>query len=231
MKFRRKSEPTQGKPIQGKPDEQPDTAPTPDAVSPDDVSPDDVSAEPPTPGTSGPYDESEVAGDGVERIDLGSLLLAPSAGRELRLQVDESSGAVQSVLLAGADGALELQAFAAPRGGDLWAEVRPQIQEDVERRGGTVEEREGRFGTELVCQIPIQNPDNKPLVQPSRIVGVNGARWMLRGTFLGRPAIEPEGVQDWEDLLAGVVVRRGAEAKPVGEPLVATLPDNVKRVG
>ncbi len=61
----------------------------------------------------------------MQRLDLGSLLITPEPGRELRLQVDERTQAVQAVLLAGSDGALELRAFAAPRNGDLWSEVRP----------------------------------------------------------------------------------------------------------
>ena len=85
----------------------------------------------------GPLDSEElVADDGVERVDLGSLLIAPEPSRELRLQVDEASGAVQSVVIAGPDGALELRAFAAPRNGDLWSEVRPQIAAEVARGGG-----------------------------------------------------------------------------------------------
>ena len=180
--------------------------------------------------TDGPFDESQVADDGVQRVDLGSLLIAPSEGRELRLQVDEASGSVQAVMLAGQDGALEMQAFAAPRNGDLWGTVRPQIQADITGRGGQAEEREGRFGTELVCKVPVKKPDGTVGLQPSRIIGVNGERWMLRASFLGRPALQPEEAGDWEDALAQVVVRRGAGAMPVGEPLPATLPDQARRV-
>jgi hypothetical protein len=53
---------------------------------------------------------------------------------------------------------------------------------------------------------------------------------MLRASFLGRPALEPEEAGDWEDALAQVVVRRGAGAMAVGEPLPATLPDQARRV-
>ena len=81
---------------------------------------------------TGPFDADSVP-DEVQRVDLGSLRIAPSPGRELRLQVDEQSGEVQSVLLAGANGAMELRAFAAPRGGDLWSEVMPQLAADVAR--------------------------------------------------------------------------------------------------
>ena len=54
-----------------------------------------------TESPGGPYDADDVADDGVERVDLGSLLIEPEQGRELRLQVDEASGNVQSVVLAG----------------------------------------------------------------------------------------------------------------------------------
>ncbi|MBS2938156.1 DUF3710 domain-containing protein [Nocardioides sp. J2M5] len=178
----------------------------------------------------GPYDVSDVEGDGVERADLGSVLVPPIADRELRLQVDEASGEVRAVMLAGPDGACEFQAFAAPRGGDLWSTVRPQIAEDIARRGGTAEEREGRWGTELVCQLPVQRPDGTAATQPSRIVGVNGARWMLRASFLGRPAVEPDAVPEWDDALAQIVVSRGEHAMPVGEPLPVRLPDDARRV-
>ena len=179
---------------------------------------------------AGPYDADDVADDGVERVDLGSLLIQPEQGRELRLQVDEASGNVQSVILAGPDGAIELRAFAAPRNGDLWSEIRPQIAADMAQRGGTATEREGRFGTELVCQVQVQRPEGGTATQPSRIVGINGPRWLLRATFLGKPAVETEGVEDWEDTVTKVAVRRGAQAMPVGEPLPVILPEQARRV-
>lgn len=179
---------------------------------------------------TGPFDADDLPEDGVERVDLGSLLIAPQDGRELRLQVDEASGQVQSVMLAGADGALEMRAFAAPRNGDLWAEVRPQIAAEMSQRGGTATEREGRFGTELVCQLTVKKPEGGTAVQPSRIVGINGPRWLLRATLLGKPALEVDDDSVWLDSLEQVAVRRGAHALPVGEPLPLVLPDQARRV-
>ncbi len=184
----------------------------------------------PVDPTGGPFDASQVEDDGIDRADLGSVLVPPIADRELRLQVDEQSGQVRSVMLAGSDGACEFQAFAAPRNGDLWSDVRPQIAEDMARRGGTTTEREGRWGTELVCQMPVKRPDGTDATQPSRIIGINGDRWMLRASFLGRPALDPDNTADWEDALAQVVVRRGEQAMPVGEPLPVRLPDDARRV-
>jgi len=180
---------------------------------------------------SGPWDSDDVPDDGLDRVDLGSLRVAPREGAELRLQVDEASGEVQSVMLAAEEGALELRAFAAPRNGDLWSEVRPQIAADISRHGGTAGERPGRWGTELVCQMQVVLPDGTQAMQPSRIIGVNGARWLLRATFLGQPAVEPDGAQDWEDALSSVVVHRGTHAMPVGDALPLSLPDDAERLG
>ncbi len=218
MKFRRKAEPTP-EPAESTAETTPGTTPDTTAAAPAGGAP-----------ASGPFDASQVAGDGIERADLGSVLVPAIAGRELRLQVDEKTGQVRAVMLAGSDGACEFQAFAAPRNGDLWSEVRPQIAEDMVRRGGQTTEREGRWGTELVCQMPVRRPDGTTATQPSRIIGINGDRWMLRASFLGRPALEPEATSDWEDALAQVVVRRGDHAMPVGEPLPVKLPDDARRV-
>ena len=211
MKFGRKSTPA------------PD--PAPDREQPPEQTP-QTEAEPQT----GPFDADEVPDDGVARVDLGSMLVAPVQGSELRLQVDERTQQVQSVLLAGAEGALELRAFAAPRHGDLWSEIRPQLAADMARRGGTATEREGRFGPELVCQLTVKTPDGRTGQQPSRIVGINGSRWMLRATFLGKPAVDDETATSWEDALTQIAVRRGDEAMPVGDALPLTLPDEARRV-
>ena len=179
---------------------------------------------------TGPFDADDLdSTDG--RVDLGALLLLPVEGTELQLQVDEASGAVQSVMFAGPEGALELKVFAAPRNGDLWNEVRPQIAADLGKRGGTATEREGRFGTELVCQMPVTLPDGKSALQPTRVIGINGPRWLLRATLLGKPALEPDAGAAFEDALTTVAVRRGSHAMPVGDPLALTLPPDARKSG
>ncbi len=194
----------------------------------DDASPSGAAG--PEEPASGPWDLADVADDGVERVDLGSLLMQGEPERDLRLQVDESTGDVQSVLLAGQEGALDVRAFAASRNGDLWSEVRPRIAADMARRGGTATEQQGRFGTELACEVRVRTPDGGVGVQQSRVVGVNGPRWMLRATFIGKPAVDEEAAREWEEVLTRVVVRRGQHAVPPGEPLPVTLPENARRL-
>ena len=178
----------------------------------------------------GPYDADELPTGAaeVERVDLGSLLVAPVSGRELRLQVDETTGAVAAVLLTTDEGALELRAFAAPRNGDLWSEVVPQLEADIKARGGQCEQREGRWGTEVLCQLPVQLPDGQTGAQVSRMIGFNGPRWLLRATFIGRPAVDLEHAAEWEEAITGVVVRRGAHALPVGEALPIVIPPEAR---
>ncbi len=177
------------------------------------------------PTVTGPFDVDDLPDhDHVQRVDLGSMLVAPAEGLELRLQVDEDEEEVQAVVLAGPDGALELRAFAAPRGGDLWSEIRPRLAADYAQRGGTATEREGRFGTELVCQLTVRTQDGRTGTQPSRVIGVNGSRWMLRATLLGRPAQDVDAAGLWEDAIEKVVIRRGAQAMPVGAVLPLTMP-------
>lgn len=218
MRFRRKSDATDL-----------DTAPE-GAV--DEVADDDVEAPPagaPETTSAGPCDADDLPDDDVKRVDLGALLVTPVEGRDLRVQVDEKSGNVRSVVLAGKDGAVELRAYAAPRNGDLWSEVRPQIAADAARRGGTATEHDGPFGTELYCEVQVKTAEGKVGSQTSRVIGFNGPRWMLRATFLGRPARDPEALATWGSALAGVAVRRGAQAMPVGEQLPLSLPEDIRQ--
>ena len=175
---------------------------------------------------SGPYDSEDLphTAEG-ERVDMGSLLIAPEPGRELRIQVDEASGNVQSVVIAGPDGALELRAFAAPRGGDLWSEARPKIASEVAQAGGTATEREGPWGTELICEVGQRGGNT----QVTRVIGINGPRWMLRASLLGQPAAKPDEAGAWEDSIRKIAVHRGAQAMPVGESLPVVMPPQARR--
>ena len=175
---------------------------------------------------NGPYDSEDLPEGDDERLDLGSLLLRAQPNREVRLQVDEASGTVQSVVLAGPDGALELRAFAAPRNGDLWSEVRPQIAAEIAQAGGTATERIGPWGTELICDVGQRAGANRV----TRVIGINGPRWMLRCSLLGDPAVKPDDAGEWEDNIRAVAVHRGAHAMPVGEQLPVVMPPQARRV-
>ena len=187
-------------------------------------------AEPETAVPGGPFDITEVDVEERECVDLGSLLVTPVEPMELQLQVDEESGQVMAVVLVAEEGALELRAFAASRGGGAWDELRPRIAAEMARMGGTTDEQEGTFGTELMCMVPMETPDGEPATQPSRIAGHEGPAWLLRSTLMGRPALDNDLAGPWEETIRQVVVRRGREAMPPGAPLPLTLPPEARRL-
>lgn len=180
----------------------------------------------------GPWDSAEVDLDEEDptRIDLGGLVVKGKPGLELRLQVDEASQQIAAVLLVGPDGAVELRPFAAPRNGDIWSDVRKQIAAETARRGGTATEAEGPHGTELHVAMPATTPDGQAATQPSRVLGISGPRWLLRATFLGRPAVSPQADGELETALSDVVVVRGSAPMAPGEPLPLVMPNNARPV-
>jgi hypothetical protein len=177
----------------------------------------------------GPFDVADVDPQSTY-IDLGSLLVQPVAGLDLRLQVDEQSGAIMTVLLVAEEGVLEMRAFASSRGGDLWDEARREIAADTTRRGGTATEQQGSFGPELFCQVPVTGPNGESLIQPSRVIGHTGPRWFLRATLAGRPAQDADYAAPFEQALRTVAVRRGTEAMPPGEALPLRMPPEATRL-
>lgn len=179
--------------------------------------------------SDGPWDVSEVdiPEEDPTRVDLGSILVPRREGLELQLQVDQQTQQVVAIVLADAEGAVELRAFAAPRNGDIWDDVRSQIAAEVVRRGGTADEAEGPWGTELRVVLKVTSPEGKTGTQPSRVFGIPGPRWMLRATFFGRPALEPSETGTIERALKDVVVRRGGDPHAPGEALPLTVPSEL----
>jgi len=199
------------------------------------VAPDEATAEvqaPAGPRSRGPWDVSEVTVDeeGGDRIDLGSLLVTPHEGLDLQLQVDEASGQVIAVILAGETGAVELRAFAAPRNGDIWDSVRRHVAGEVARMGGTATEVEGPWGTEVKVSLTVTRDDGQRVQQASKVVGIPGPRWLLRATLFGRPAVEYDEAGDVETALRDVVVVRGGSPVPPGDALPLTMPPNAHRM-
>jgi Protein of unknown function (DUF3710) len=184
------------------------------------------------PRADGPWDVSEVdiPEDDESRVDLGSLLLTPRDSLDVQLQVDEASGQVAAVIMAGEEGAVELRAFAAPRNGDIWDDVRRQVAGEVARLGGTATEMDGPWGTELRVALTVALPDGQHAPQTSRVIGIPGPRWLLRATMFGRPAVEHDPDGDVERALRDVVVVRGGTPIPPGDPLPLTIPPTAQRL-
>lgn len=178
----------------------------------------------------GPFDVSEKAtAEGY--IDLGALRIAAAENLQLRLEVEERTKRVIAVTLDINGSNLQLQAFAAPRSEGLWDEIRSQIGGSVGSQGGTIEEREGEFGTELIAKLPAQTPDGRAGFRVARFVGVDGPRWFLRGVFGGAAAVDKAAAEPMERLFRSVVVVRGDHPLPPRELLPLRLPKDAAAQG
>jgi hypothetical protein len=201
--------------------------------------------------TAGPFEVAELSADEEleddhPRIDLGSIIVTPVPGSELRLQVNEAQEIVSAMLVLpvtapatnGAQpevvgsSALELSAYAAPRSGGLWAELRDEISAAAVEVGGSAELAAGPFGVELRRLLPVTTPDGEQGYQPSRMWVAEGSRWLLRGIVYGQAAIESD---DDDPAVAGVleafrevVVRRGDEAMAPGDLLPMSMPADLQ---
>lgn len=202
--------------------------------------------------TEGPFDVAEVedltGSPEAPRIDLGAMVITGFPGAELRLQMSEETQQIVSAMLVQGDSALEVGAYAAPRSGGLWSELRDEIMASAIEVGGSAALAEGPFGVELRRFIPVTTPEGEQGYQPSRMWVAEGPRWLLRGIVYGQAGLpEIELSEDLEtrqraeeeearreaqrdELLAAfrqIVVRRGDEAMAPGDLLPLTMPQNL----
>jgi hypothetical protein len=192
-----------------------------------DVTDGDVAAAGGFDRAQGPFDLAE-APRGDEHLDLGALRVLGVEGMQLRLEIDQEQQQVIAATAVLGDSSLQLQAFAAPRSGGLWAEIRDEIAGSVATRGGTAEVTEGPLGTELRTRMPSQDAAGRTVFAPARFVGVDGPRWFLRGVLTGRSAINDESAKPLLDLFRSTIVVRGTDPMAPRELLPLTLPQEAE---
>ncbi len=181
------------------------------------------------PHQAGPWDASDEF-PGSERIDFGSLQVPVSEGFEIQLNLAEDQGPLITVISG--QSSLQLQAFAAPKTGGLWEDVRREIAVAVTEAGGASEEADGRFGPELRARVRSAEagPGAGPgAVQPVRFLGVDGPRWFLRGVIAGPAAHHRSAAEPLEDVFAGIVVVRGDHPAPPRDLLEIRLPEQARQ--
>ena len=180
--------------------------------------------------TQGPWDEADVPDDGRPRVDLGALRVPAVPGMELRVDVNAQQQVVGASLRSG-ESLLQLSAFAAPRAGGLWDEMRAEFARGASGQGASLREVDGPFGRELAGTVLVTPPvpagqpaPAGPVRRDARFLGVDGPRWFLRGMISGPAAADPEAAAPLEAAFRQVVVVRGVGPMPVREQLALTLP-------
>jgi hypothetical protein len=167
----------------------------------------------------GPYDINEAPdASGQPSLDLGALRIPVLADVEIQLETGPQ-GEIRLVQLSHNGSRLQLGAFAAPRTEGIWDDVRESLRTALTSNGSKPVEVEGEYGVELQARVR----DPKGTVEV-RHVGIDGPRWFVHGVFMGAAAVDPDRAGPLRDVLRGLVVDRGVEARPISELLPLRLP-------
>lgn len=154
----------------------------------------------------GPWDvNDEDVPDYDDYLDLGAYYLPFMQHIELRIKANRATRAILGSTITYKNSSLEIEAYAAPKTLGLWEDWR----EDFLAANKKATAVDGVFGTEI--KLPVEIKGGKTVT--TRIIGVDGPRWMLRGIFSGVAAVDPdaEETKALNGFFAGIVVERGDE--------------------
>lgn len=164
----------------------------------------------------GPWDVSDPSIPDRPYVDLGVLKIPEDQSLQYRLGVDPDSHRVLSVTVTKGGSSLQMSVLAASRNEPLWDTVRERINQ-----GEAPQEVDGVFGKEILVSVPVPSG----AIVPTRIVGTDGPRWMLRGIFTGSAAREGGAdKKDFDDYYSSVVVDRGQEPVAPMDTIALTMP-------
>jgi hypothetical protein len=184
----------------------------------------DVLPEPQDP--QGPWDSAQAPEDGIDRLDLGGMLVPVVEGMELRVDVSPEGQVIAATVVSGPS-AMQVNAFAAPRTAGIWEEICEEILESLVENGGSGEMLDGPFGLELRAKVPAEAPGQGATLAPARFLGADGPRWFVRGLVSGPAATDPVQAAAFERVFRSVVVVRGKDAMAPRDPLPLRLPTDV----
>ncbi len=171
------------------------------------------------PANQGPYDKSDLSAP-QELVDFGSIAFVPNPLVNVRAEIEEGTQRIVAISFDYQDSTLQVQAFAMPKGRAMWEEILEDISSSLENQGVQKERHSGPFGIELLAEIPL--PDD--VTKTVRMFGVDGDRWLLRGTISGSAIKDLLSKDLLEDIFRGMVVNRGEVPLPPRELLPLVLP-------
>lgn len=183
-------------------------------------------------GASGPFDVSQAPQDDIARVDLGGLQIPIVDNMQLHLEghnEENNSFALAIVVLEERQAALQLMAVAAPRSGGFWLEVMDELESEITGAGGQmVRKEDGRFGPELLGNVPAQDAEGNAGFQAARFIGAEGPRWFIRGMLMGSAATDEAMGEFFEDIVAGCIVNRGERPMAPGDLIPLTPPVGIE---
>lgn len=177
------------------------------------------------------YEEVDLDADEIERIDFGSLILTPFENMQMQIQLDQQSGAVQSLLIMQGGSALEVALFAAPSTGLIIDDVHRDMMSGTASEGGEANVGPGPLGAELRRIVPVKTPEGQEGYHVSRTWLVQGPRWLLRGVLMGEAAFQEDLNATGQLLLeffCNLVVRRDDSPRVPGDLITLQVPNQLR---
>ncbi|MFM2433800.1 MAG: hypothetical protein RI974_540 [Actinomycetota bacterium] len=172
----------------------------------------------------GPFDVSEV-GSLENIIDFGAIKL-PNVNRNLSIKVEleEDTRRLVALTLQTETSMLQVSLFSAPKNSTVWQEVLEVLTTSLESQSAQVTPVVGSFGRELMVAMQVPNLEGGSALQHIRFIGVDGPRWLLRGSITGDALSNLTEQAEIERIYRSIVVDRGAEALPPRELVPLTMP-------
>ena len=178
----------------------------------------------------GPFDitEAEIQDFSKGFMDLGAIKVPVRKNVSYRLEQEQAKNKVFAVSAVHDNSTLQLQAFAAPRSGGQWDEIREEMfEQNKNAQGASVTTQDGEFGPELLIRIPAELPDGRKGERVARFLGIDGPRWMIRAMLMGKAALDNSQATVLYDILKNTVIDRGDRPLPARQMLELTPPEHL----
>lgn len=174
----------------------------------------------------GPWDASEHStAEGY--LDFGALRIPAIGGIQIQPEIAPDGGTVRGLNVVVGASVIRLMVFSAPKSGNSWNELRAKTIEALTEQKAKVRERQGRWGSEIHAMLTGQLPDGRAVSLTTRIMGVEGPRWVLRGDIQGPAATEEEAFKQISQVVDQLVVFRDQSPYPPHAALPLTVPQDL----
>lgn len=175
----------------------------------------------------GPYDISERdASEGY--IDLGPLKVPAIAGLQLQPQFAPDKKSIARLNIVVGNSVLQVLVAAGPKSGGGWKQILEGTEESFKKQGAEVEHNpNGPLGEELIAKVPVKTADGRPAVAPSRIIGMDGDRWILRVDIVGGALVDKKAFQAVATIINNLIVERDSAPRPPLSIIPMTIPKDL----
>lgn len=173
--------------------------------------------------TTGPWDANDhdtTSG----YFDFGPLRIPARPGIELQPMRAPGQKLIHSLRAVAGSSAVLFTVVADRKSGGIRQELIELSKQQCAAQELVLEQTEGPWGTEFII-----HPKEKGLT-PSRLVAIEGPRWVLKLQIVGRAAIEESDREIIDQIIHDVVVYRDGSPRPAGTIIPLVIPDPTVQV-